>query len=157
MADLVHSKPTRLEDEEFGWMTGRSVSNVHFNEPETWSFLLSGGGAITTDGGAWRLSSSSTWVTGSQDHAQRFGHSAPIDAAELSLTALQGTRIVGARVRGGPPDLEVRFGNGLLLEVLALSSGYECWQVRDPTGRCIVVHGNRDSSTWQEPTRRPGR
>ena len=62
---------------------------------------------------------------------------------------IQDARVIVARVRDGAPDLEVRLSNGLVLEVLTLSAGYECWQTCDPSGRC-VVSGGRDASTWLE-------
>ena len=91
-------------------------------------------------------------VVCSQDHGHPFGLPAPGDAVGAALSAPRGARIERVRVRDGAPDLELHFSNRLTLEVLALSAGYECSEVRDPSGRCVDVTGSRDASTWQEPT-----
>jgi hypothetical protein len=91
-------------------------------------------------------------ATCSDDHGHRFGLPAPVDAAAAARAAMAGATIVDARVRDGAPDLVLRFENGVTLELLALSSGYECRQTRDPSGRCLVVSGSRHASTWTEST-----
>jgi hypothetical protein len=150
---MIEGKPCRLEEEDFGWMVGRSIAALDFAEPESWWFGFSGGGQVATHGGAWRLFSAERPVISSCGHGQRFGRSEPVDAIAAARNATRDALVVSARVRAGAPDLEVRLSNGLVLEVLALSAGHECWQARDPSGRCVVVHGSRDAATWQEAER----
>jgi len=123
---------------------------MKFAEPGSWWFELSGGGAFSTHGGTWRLSSLERMLACSDDHLHPFGLPAPFDALRTARDALGNARVVGARVRDHVPDLEIRLSNGLILEVLALSAGYECWETCDPAGRCVVVNGSRDASTWKK-------
>ena len=145
---VTHSQPARLDDEDLGWMTGRSVEAVSFHEPTLWVLQLSTGGLLSTEF-TWRLSATTGLVACSGDHGHWFGLPAPVDAAGLAMSALAGRRIVRAAIRSGAPDLEIHLEGGFLLELLALSQGYECWQVEDPSGRCVIAHGNREMSTWR--------
>lgn len=150
MANVIHAHATRLEDEGFGWLAGLSIVEIEHAEPSSWWFRLSKGGELSTHGGVWRLQSPERLVVASEDHGHAFGLPAPLDAPRAARTALHGAHVLEARVRAGAPDLELRLSNGLMLELLALSSGYECWQVCDPAGRCVVVSGSRAASCWQE-------
>lgn len=151
MGGVVRTQPARLEDEDFRWMVGRSITEIDFAEPDSWWLRFSGGGQLSTHHGVWRLLAEGPMVVSSEDHGHQFGLPEPVDVVGESLDALRGSRVNTVRVRDGAPDLELCLSNGLVLEVLALSMGYECWETRDPAGRCVVVSGSRTASVWQEP------
>ena len=150
---MIHTTRTQLENEDFGWLVGRSLSSLRFAEPGSWWFDFASGGQIATHGGVWRLLASDELVATSADHGHLFGLPAPVDAVHEATTAMRNAHVIAARIRDGAPDLEVRLSNGLTLEVLVFSSGYECWETTDPSGRCVVVSGRRDASTWQRESR----
>lgn len=147
---MIRAEPSNLAEEKFGWLVGRSIDEVRFAEPSSWWIQFAGGGTLAMHGGVWRLIKSGSMVACSQDRGHRFGLPEPFDAVGTARTALRNARIEGARIREGAPDLELCFSGGLVLEALALSRGYESWEIRDPTGRCLVVHGSRDASTWHD-------
>jgi hypothetical protein len=151
---VVVAVPVQLGNELVQWLVGQSVDDVKFAEPGSWWLDISGGGAIAAHGGTWRLSTRDRMVASSEDHGHHFGLPAPLDAVDSLRSRIKGALVTESSIRDGAPDLVLRFDSGLVLEVLALSIGYENWEVRDPNGRCIVVHGSRDAATWQDPPSR---
>jgi hypothetical protein len=150
MGNVIYTTPTRLEDGTFAWMVGRYVGDVRFAEPSPWWIDFAGGGSIATHGSVWRLMNSDSIVACSCDHGHTFGLQAPVDVGELARVAIGDARIERACIGERAPDLRLHFANGLVLEVLALSRGYESWETCDPDGRCFVVRGSRNVSTWQD-------
>jgi hypothetical protein len=89
----------------------------------------------------------------SNDHGHPFGLPAPFDALARARSALGAARVTEVKIRNAAPDLVIRFDNGVVLELLVLSSGYECWETSDASGRCVTTNGNRDASTWRQKPR----
>ena len=140
----IAAERTRLEEEDLGWMLGRSVGEVSFAEPGSWWFRFAGGGHLCTHGGPWRLSTREGMFLCSDD----------LPSAEAGVEgargALERVHVVAAEVGAPAPDLVLRLENGLVLELLATSVGYECWETCDPTGRCLTTMGTRAASRWQQ-------
>lgn len=147
MGKIIRPDRTDLGDESFVWMVGSTVSDIVFIEPYSWRIHLSNGGLCSLDDGNWRLSTTEGVIASSDDHGHQFGLPRPVDARAEALERVRDVSITRALVREEAPDLILHFDDAIL-ELLALSSGYECWQVRDPSGRNIVVDGRRNASTW---------
>lgn len=150
-APVVVAAPVKLGNECVQWLVGRTVDDVTFADPGSWWLEISGGGVIATHGGPWRLSTPAEMVASSEDHGHRFGLPSPLDAVDSLRSRVKGSQVTESSIRDGAPDLVLRFDSGLILEVLALSVGYENWEARDPSGRCIVVYGSRNAAAWQDP------
>ena len=71
-----------------------------------------------------------------------------LDATARALAAVRDRRVARVNVRSTAPDLVIELDGGVVLEILALSVGYECWQTCDRSGRSVVVSGSRHASTW---------
>jgi hypothetical protein len=151
MTRHIVAESTALLREDFSWMEGRSFLTIVFHEPALWLFGLSGGGNLSTATGTWRVVRDNSVLVSSEDHGHSFGLPAPVDSAAEATAATLNATIRSARLGSGAPDLEIILTNGVRLEVLALSRGYECWQVSDPSGRCVVVHGSGHASAWLQP------
>lgn len=76
----------------------------------------------------WRLVSSEGIALTDEDDGQRFGLPAPVDAETKANDLLAGTTVSSATVDRLTADFNLRFSNGLRLDVLNNSSGYEGWQ-----------------------------
>ncbi len=150
MPHIITTTHTPLDREDLAWIVGTTVRELTFAEPHSWYFRLSNGGLCTCDAGTWTLEAPQGIVASSDDHGHPFGLSEPFDARAVAMKALDGERVVRASVAAGRPDLILEFAKGLTLAVLALSIGYECWQLRDPNGRNLAVTGGRVASTWQD-------
>jgi hypothetical protein len=98
----------------------------------------------------WRLTDAETMIVSSKDHGHQFGLPAPLDASSIVMSWTKDALVKSVEIRKGAPDLLIRFDDGVLLEILASSWGYECWEARNPEGRCVVTHGNRSASWWTE-------
>jgi hypothetical protein len=78
---------------------------------------------------------------GSEDHNQRFGLPAPVDARETALMLIGSKPITNAVVDDGTLDIRLHLANGTTLEVLPTSSGYEAWELTDPSSHWIIAQG----------------
>ena len=121
-------------------MIGRTVGRVQLNEPTQWSFSFGPGVAIGVEC-PWRLLRDGAVSISSQDHLQRYGLPAPLDAAGVATSLLSGHAVTSVAVRQGSADLVLSFGGGLRLEIIPFSSGYESWGVTTPSGFYVVAQG----------------
>lgn len=136
-----------MSHKDLTWLANRRILKIELASPDNWVFAPDGGGAIVSYG-PWRLVENGRVVLSSLDHEQKFGLAAPIDAARHASTIIGGRVISDAEVRAAPGDLIIRFADGLCLEVLALSSGYDSWQVISPGGFHVLGHAGGEVSTW---------
>jgi hypothetical protein len=121
------------------WLTGRACTRVYEHYPHNFSFEF-GPGVLRVDC-LWRIVAGGRLVRVSQDHGQQFGLPAPLDAYAEAESLLRGRRVVAARIRQETADLVVEFDEGLLLEVLSDSSGYEPWQLLAPGVQLVAIGG----------------
>ena len=129
------------------WLNGKTCTRVYQHDPHNVSFGF-GPGVVRVDC-LWRIVAGGRLVRTSQDHEQRFGLPAPLDACAEAESLLGGRRVAAARVREETADLLVEFDGGLLLEVLSDSAGYEPWEFTAPGVHLIALGGGGfvDSST----------
>lgn len=92
----------------------------------------------------WRLVSADGIVLTDEDDGQEFGLPAPVDAETKANDLLAGSTVFSATVDRVTADLCLRFSNGLRLDILNNSSGYEGWQggfSRDGNAVSIIAMG----------------
>ena len=152
MAEVVRARPIALSEIDLRWLAGTTIDALCFHEPDLWVLSFSGGGHLTTQS-RWRILSAESLVVASGDHGRSFGLPEPLDVGELAASATSGSMVSAARIAAAAPDLELLLDNGLRLQVLADSRGYECWQVTDPSGVAVAVSGSGVASTWFDQAR----
>jgi hypothetical protein len=101
-----------------------------------WVFDFSDGRSVTVEA-VWRLVSSTAILLTNGDDGQRFGLPAPVDAQQKANALLAETLVERARIEAVTSDLVVWVANGLRLDILNNSSGYEGWQ--GGAGKILVV------------------
>lgn len=92
-----------------------------------WFISIGARFVIATD--SWRLIGSKSIITTSEDDGHQFGLPAPVDAEARANEALADNRIAAVEMDVRTGDCTLRFGNGLSLQILTWSSGYETWQL----------------------------
>ncbi len=131
---------------DFSWMNGRKVE-FSFSEPATW-FVTFGDSLTISVCCPWRLIRHGGIAVSSDDHLQKFGLPAPIDAAERATSLLADSTVERVELREGTADLFVYFQDDCRLEIIPLSSGYESWQVSTPSGKRVIAQGGGQLSAW---------
>lgn len=112
---------------------------VDLTKPDfSWVFNFSGDISVRVEC-LWRLLDSKCIVCTSDDYGNRFGLGKPFDAAADITQRLKGATVVSVNVRVLTNDLTIGLSNGYSLEVIAISSGYEAWQMTGPGNRLIVA------------------
>jgi hypothetical protein len=101
----------------------------------------------------WRLVSEAHIEVTSEDDGQQFGLKTPINAAQLLKATIGEKRISDVRIDDATSDLTFCFGQGLRLEVISSSAGYEAWSLHVKEVQIIGRNGDRVvfSSPKQSP------
>lgn len=111
-----------------------------------WRFTF---GAVATldTGGLWRLVGPDSIVVTSRDDTQVFGGRDPVDAAQTLHSVLAEATVQKVAINKHTSDLSVWFDNGLELQILQDSSGYEAWELQYQNGgdnqRIVAQGGGR--------------
>jgi hypothetical protein len=75
------------------------------------------------------------------DDGQKFGLPAPVDAEQEANLLLAGSVVNEVNLHEGTLDLRLQLTNGVTLEILPNSSGYEAWQITSPNHWFLAVGG----------------
>lgn len=127
-------------DCDISWMLGQTLSDFTFSETQHWYFSFQNGGLIHAET-AWRLVVAGSIKLTSQDHRQRFGLPAPVDAEKQLGSLLRDRKVSSAEIRGDTGDIILQFESGERFEILPLSSGYENWHITTPEGNEFHAQG----------------
>lgn len=119
-------------------LVGRSVTGIDASAAPQWIFELGDGYSINA--GCWRVVSEARVVIAADDHNQRFGLDAPVDAAAVAMHFIGNGRILNAGF-SEVGDLTVTFESGARLETFTDSAGYETCVVFLGARQLIVVGG----------------
>ena len=125
---------------DLDWLIGCSITEVSFHEPQLWFFCFGKKANIGAEC-LWRIVEHGRIVLSSKDHGQKFGLPANIDAAAKSAELLAGRTVKAFHLRDATFDLTIEFDGNCLLEIIPDSSGYECWQVNEPSGVRYIAQG----------------
>ena len=137
-----------MEPFDFAWMVGQRITQVTFTEPTLWYFSFDAQCGISTES-PWRVLEHGRIVVSNDDHGQKFGLPAPIDAAAQASSLLAGVEIKEVKVREGTADILISLTVGIQLEIIPFSSGYEGWQVTCPSGHQVIAQGGGQLRTWE--------
>lgn len=122
-------------------LVGRTVGSFTLHD-FTWILAFREPWAVATEG-SWRLLDAEGVVVTDHDHRQRFGLPAPLDAAHEVAARLRGRMICKASIARPAGDLMLEFGDGLVLQWLIHSSGYESWRLSGPGVELLGCGGGR--------------
>ena len=148
MSQVIQATIAGYPDIDLSWMVGRVVTEVIFLEPDRWTFLVEAKAWIAADC-PWRIIRDGRIRLSSDDHGQKFGLPAQIDATTAATALLAAFSIKAVQLREGTSDLFIDFVGGLRLEIIPFSSGYEGWQVCDPTGQWLIAQGGGQICKWK--------
>ena len=121
------------------WLTGTTCTRVYENYPQNFTFEF-GEGILAVDC-PWRVIEGGRLRRTSEDHGQQYGLTAPLNAYAEAEKLLVGRRVMASRLREGTSDLVLEFEGDILLEVIAVSSGYEPWNFTAPGVHLIAIGG----------------
>lgn len=121
------------------WLTGKACTRVYEHYPRNFSFEF-GAGVVRVDC-LWRIVAGGRLVRTSEDHGQQFGFPAAVDAYAAAEALLRDRCVTAVWVRKETADLLLEFNGSLVLEVLAVSSGYEPWEFIAPGVHLVAVGG----------------
>jgi len=131
---------------DVSWMTGRHLE-VAIVEPAQWIFSLGDSSRVSVEC-PWRLLHKGKIRVSSEDHHQKYGLPALMDAAAEANKLLREARVVNAEVRHETGDLVITCEGDLRLEVVPFSSGYEAWHISTPQGKHVLAGGRGELSAW---------
>jgi hypothetical protein len=112
-----------------------------------WYFFFQNGANLRV-GCLWRIVSGGRVALTGFDHEQLFGLKVPINAADEAAKLLNGKKVESVKVFEGTADLNVEFSEGLRLEVINNSSGYEPWGC-DMAGLSLVATAQGEIDVWK--------
>ncbi len=115
------------------WLIGRRLKTIDKHD-YTWLILLDDESTITTES-LWRLITDNGIKSSSEDHGQKFGLSASLDAIDVVKKTIGEEIIEQYTTNPKTGDLILHFANATELQFLADSSGYENWH---------IVHGDQE-------------
>lgn len=106
----------------------------------SWSFAFAGIATLTVEG-PWRVRSADAVALSSPDDGQKFDLPAPVDIEARARQLIVGKTVRDIAAREGQGDLTIRLEDGLILEALNMSTGYEAWQVGKPQEATLISMG----------------
>jgi hypothetical protein len=148
MSQYIQPSPVAYSDVDLSWMIGRAIAEVSFHEPAGWCFTIGSGASIGVDC-LWRIVEHGRVVLSGEDHGQKFGLPEPVDAAAKATALLTGQHITAVQLREATTDILIEFSGDLRLEIIANSSGYESWQLVDPSRTEYFAQGGGQICKWR--------
>jgi Family of unknown function (DUF6188) len=122
-------------------LIGASLKSL---EKKDYSWFFRFGESITIETESdWRCIADGHIVVTSSDHGQKFGLPAPVDAIAEIVPRISGRPVRAASIGEATGDLQIDFGDGLQLQFIQMSSGYESWHLMSPGFSIICGGGGR--------------
>lgn len=125
-------------------LVGARLVGVEVGQASWWGFAFERDCMVATSA-LWRLVTDRGIAVSSEDHAQAFGLSEPVDAARRALELLPAP-VRAVEVSPVTSDLSIWFDRETRLEFLNTSSGYESWHFSGRTHegpRELIAMGGR--------------
>jgi hypothetical protein len=132
------------------WFRGASLSKIELPQQYVWWFTFSTGAFIMVEC-VWRVVGPSILLT-SEDHQQKFGLPAPLDAVARASELLVGDTVTEFVLREDSLDLFLTFSRNRRLDILPTSAGYEAWQIISPQRQHIIAIGGGRLDTYTDET-----
>jgi hypothetical protein len=130
-------------------MVGRVITDVSFHKPTVWRFSFGREASISVEC-PWRILDHGRLACSGDDHEQRFGLSAPVDAIADATRLLSAAAVTAVQLREGSADIVIELSPHLRLEIIPISRGYESWQISDPFGTSYVAQGGGQILRWKQ-------
>jgi hypothetical protein len=146
MGKVYFPSAIAYKDIDLNWLVGRTVCGVSYEA--TWWFDFGSKNVIGV-GCLWRIIEHERVILTSQDHGQKFGLPAPVDAVAKCTDLFSKRRVAAVHLRDATADLAIKFTDDLRLEIIPDSSGYESWQLTDPSGTSYVAQGGGQICKWK--------
>jgi hypothetical protein len=131
MGRVVHATKIETAMVDLSWLRGHAVTNIAWSNPLPWVFTFDDRTSITVEC-PWRILRSSEIALSSEDHLQKYGLPAPIDAMAEARDLLSPGFISDVVLTAGTLDLSLTFSTALVLQLIPFFRGYECWQISRP-------------------------
>ena len=138
------------EQLDLSWMAGRAVREVTTFAGGCWRFAFEQWEYIQTYC-LWRIVRDNRVILTSEDHGQQFGLPAPIDAGSKAMEEFASATVRAVVLREVMGDMLVEFENGLRLEIISTSAGYEAWEVIGPR-ECVISASGGQIVTYPSKT-----
>jgi hypothetical protein len=132
---------------DLSWLIGHTLMGVE-KKDHSWFFLFDDGVNLATES-FWRLVGDRVIVT-SEDHNQKFGLPAPVDAASVILEKIGKSHLERPVIDARTGDFFLSFDNGHTLQFLTDSGGYEGWRLGHP-GKLIICLGGGELAIFNDP------
>lgn len=124
--------------------TGKLVGNTatfSFLEPLTWTLKFKNG-AEFSNFSICRIIKENQLIASTKDHGEWFGLNEPYNA-ETELNSLVSSSVVIEVSYGSSGnDLVFSMSNGIIIEILSVSTGYESWECRSAEGALYIATGS---------------
>ena len=118
-------------------LRGATLTRIEKLPHDYWVFHFGDAARLNVEA-PWRVMSRDSILLTREDDGQKFGLATPVDAEARLRQHVQNRRVSSVEVNAASSDLRLRFDNELALEILNLSSGYECWTLTAKDGSIIV-------------------
>ena len=151
MGEILYGTWIQASGVDLSWLSGRRIVGVEWHDPSPWTFSFDDGSRIHVQC-LWRIVKDSAFALSSEDHHQKYGLATPIDAVADSRALLSDRTVDNVWLRSETVDLALTFSGGLLLEIISLFGGYECWQITGPDGQFYVGMAAAGVSKCEEKT-----
>jgi hypothetical protein len=139
---LIADVSSNMRD-DFESFVGVALRRVE-KKDYSWFFTFGDRLAIGTES-SWRLVTPDGVAVTSEDHEQKFGLPAPVDAAERVMARLASHRVQAVSLDATTGDMHVSFAESMYLHFIQMSCGYESWRATTPRGESICLGGGRIS------------
>jgi hypothetical protein len=126
-------------------LVGRRLRSVA-KKDYSWFFVLDDESHVDTES-PWRLLTDRVVVT-SEDHGQQFGLPAPVDAANVVREKVGDSSVDRVDLDDRTGDLAISFENGVTIQFLTLSGGYEGWRL-GYHGQLIICTGGGELAIFK--------
>jgi hypothetical protein len=114
-----------------------------------WDFRFGAGSSLMFQS-LWRLVSDTGIEVTSEDDGQQFGLKTPVSATDELRHKVGQSLITDVQIDGATSDLTIHFGQGLRLEVISTSSGYEAWSLH--AKHVHIIGRNGDTVIFPPPS-----
>ena len=148
MSRIIYPTETTPSAIDASWFRGAALSSVILLQQHVWVFEFSTKASITVEC-FWRILDPQMRVT-SDDHQQKFGLPAPLDAVSRATELLVGDTVSEFTLREDALDLLFRFSRGQRFEILADSAGYEAWKIASPHRQHFIAVGGGRLDTYTD-------
>lgn len=114
-------------------LQGLTLSRIETFPNNFWVFRFGDAVHLSIES-PWRVLTANSILLTRDDQGQTFGMATPINAEERVRELLMGRDVNSVEVNPASSDLRIQFNDGIVLEVVNLSSGYESWTLNHNDG-----------------------